>query len=93
MTSDNATTARWWCELRDVDGDLGRADTDGETVDEATSDEHTNVLRGARDDGTDHPDNATDLDRATTTKLVGQVTGDKGTDEGTTRHAITMSGG
>ena len=34
-------------KLRDVDGDLSRANTDGETIDEAAHNEHADVLGGA----------------------------------------------
>lgn len=73
-------------ELCDVDGNLRAANTNTETVDESTDDEHGDILGSARDNGTDDPDEAADLDSATTTKLVSQVTGQEGSDEGTTRH-------
>ena len=52
---------------------MSGADADAEAVDETTSDKHANVLGRANDDGTNAPDNGTDLDRALATELVGKL--------------------
>jgi len=87
LRSYNTTAAGRRSEFGDVDRNLSGADTDRQTVDEATGDEHANVLSGARDDGTNDPDGTTDLDSPATTELIREVTRDEGTDEGATRHA------
>jgi hypothetical protein len=73
-------------KFRNVDGDLGRADTDSDSVDEATSDQHTDILGRTRYDGAYDPYRASNLNGATATQLVCQVSGYEGTTEGTTRH-------
>jgi hypothetical protein len=83
----NTTAAGRRSEFGDVDRNLGGADTDRETVDEAAPNEHADVLRGAGDDGTDDPDSTADLDSPTTTEFVCEITRDKSTDERATRHA------
>lgn len=55
LQSDNTAALRGRGYLGDVDGDLGRADTDAETVDDTSYDEHGDVNRGAADDGADDP--------------------------------------
>jgi hypothetical protein len=50
LTSDKSTTLGWWCDFGDVDGNLSRADTDGETVDDTANDQHGDVLRSTDDD-------------------------------------------
>lgn len=44
------------CDLRDIDGDLGGADADGDAVDDAANDEHGDVLGGTDQDGPDAPE-------------------------------------
>lgn len=65
---------------------MGRADTDGDTVDEAADDEHGDVLRSTGDDGADDPDDGANLDSSFASKLVGEIAREKGTTERTTRH-------
>lgn len=77
---------------------MSGANTDGETVDEAADDEHGDVLGSTGDDGTNAPDDGTDLDGGFTTELVGDVAGDESTKEGSTRHggsdtALDVGGG
>ena len=60
-------------KLSDINGDLGGADADGETVDEATDDEHTDVLGSTRDDGTYDPDGTANLDSTAATKLICEI--------------------
>lgn len=88
LGSYNTTAAGGRSEFRDVDRDLSGADTDRETVDEATDDEHADVLSGAGDDGTNDPDGTTDLNSPATTELIRKVTRDESTDERTTRHTV-----
>jgi hypothetical protein len=86
LRADDTSTLGGRSQLGDVDGDLGGADTDRDTVDEATGNQHADVLCSTRDDGTNDPDGTTDLDGATTTELVGEIARDEGTDEGATGH-------
>ena len=86
LSTDNATTLGRGGQFSDIDGNLGRADSDRNAVDEAADDEHGNVLGSARDDGTYDPDDGADLDGTFAAKLIGEVTGDESTTEGTTGH-------
>lgn len=86
LGSDNTSALGGRSQLGDVDRDLGGADADRDAVDEATDNQHADILCGTRDDGTNDPDGASDLDGATTAELVGEITRDEGTDEGTTGH-------
>lgn len=86
LSTHDPTTFGRGRQLGNVDGDLSRADSDRDAVDEAADDEHGNVLRSARDDGTNDPDDGADLDGAFTTKLVGEVAGYESTAEGATGH-------
>lgn len=52
---------------------LGRADTNTKAVNEAADHEHTNVLRGTSDDGTNTPDNGTNLNGSFAAKDVGEL--------------------
>lgn len=89
LGSYNTTAAGGRSEFRDVDRDLSGADTDRETVDEATDDEHTDVLSGAGDDGTNDPDGTSNLNSPAATELIRKVTRDESTDERATRHAVS----
>ena len=86
LRTDDPTTLGRRSKLRDIDWNLRRADTDSETVDEASSDEHANILRGAGNSGTNEPDGTTNLDRPPTTELVREVARSEGTDERASRH-------
>jgi hypothetical protein len=81
----------WRSQFGDVDWHLCTADTDAEAVDETTSNEHTDALGGARDNRSNNPDSTANLDDAAATKLISQVTRDKRTNEGTTRHSCCDS--
>jgi hypothetical protein len=78
-------------QFGDVNWHLCTADTDAEAVDEPTSNEHTDALGGARDNRSNDPDSTANLDGAAATKLISQVTRDKRTNEGTTRHSCCDS--
>jgi hypothetical protein len=52
---------------------LSRANAYTDAIDEPTSHEHANVLRGAHNDATNAPDDSTDLDGSLTTKDIGQL--------------------
>jgi hypothetical protein len=86
LRADHTSTLTGGSQLGDVDGDLSRTDTDRETVDEATDDEHTDVLGSADEDGTDDPDDATNLDGALATEHIRERTRDESTEERTARH-------
>jgi len=73
-------------QLAHVHRDLGRADTDGEAVDEAAYDQHADALRCAYDDGTDAPDDTADLDSCLATEFVGEEAGTEGANEGAAGH-------
>ena len=57
LETDEATTLGWGRNLGNVDRDLGGLDTNGETVDNTTNNKHTDILRGADKDRTNHPVN------------------------------------
>lgn len=86
LRADDTPTLRRRSELSDIDRDLGRADTNRETVDEAACNQHADVLRCTGDDGADDPDRAADLNGAATAELVGQITRCEGANEGATGH-------
>ena len=81
----------WRSQFGNVDWHLCTADTDAEAVDEPTSNEHTDVLGGARDDRPTNPDSTANLIGATAAKLISQVARDKRTDERTARHSRSDS--
>jgi hypothetical protein len=74
LHADKATALRRRRKLRNVDRNLSGADANAETVDDATDDEHGDVLRCGRDDGADNPDDSADHDGFLTTQDVGDVT-------------------
>lgn len=55
LHADETTTLGRRRDFGNVDGDLGRFDTDGETVDDTGDDEHANILRGTGESGTNDP--------------------------------------
>lgn len=55
LHTDEATTLGGGRDFGNVDGDLSRLDTDGETVDDTGDNEHTNVLGGTRESRTNDP--------------------------------------
>ena len=55
LGADQTTSLARWSQLGDVHGDLGRADADTDTVDEAADDQHADVLGCTNDDGADDP--------------------------------------
>lgn len=57
-------------DFRDIDRDLRRADTNTETVDNATNDEHGDVLRRSGDNRANDPDDCTEHDGFLATKAV-----------------------
>lgn len=56
LSADQTSSLGWWCDFRDVDWNLGRADTDAEAIDDAADDEHWDVLRGSDDNAANDPD-------------------------------------
>lgn len=62
LHAHEATALRRRCDLGNVDWNLSRTDADTEAIDDATDDEHGDVLRGGCDDRTNHPDHSTDHD-------------------------------
>jgi hypothetical protein len=61
LSSDNTATLTRWCKFGNIHRDLGGADSDGQAVDEATDNEHGNVLGRTDDYRADAPDNGADL--------------------------------
>lgn len=55
MQSNHTAALRGRGYLGDVDWNLGRADTDAESVDDTSYDEHGDVHSGAAEDGADDP--------------------------------------
>ena len=45
LSAYKSATLRWWCQFTDIDRDLSGTDAHAETIDNTTSDEHTNILR------------------------------------------------
>jgi hypothetical protein len=74
LHADKPTTLGWRGDLRDVDRNLSRADTNAEAVDDATDDKHGDVLRGSRDGRANDPDHSADHDGFLATKEVRDVT-------------------
>lgn len=64
-----------------VDWHLSRCDTNAETVDEATDDEHANVLGSADEDGANDPAEAGGHDGPATAEPIGEDTRDECADE------------
>lgn len=62
-----ATSFAGWRQFRDVDRDLRRADTNTESVDDATDNEHADVLGCADNRGPDAPDHSSNHDGPLTT--------------------------
>ena len=55
LSANQTTPLTWWSQFRDVNGDLGGADTHADTVYETANDQHANVLGSANNDGADDP--------------------------------------
>lgn len=55
LHTNEATTLGGRRDFGNVDGDLSRLDTDGDTVDDTGDNEHTNVLGGTGESGTNDP--------------------------------------
>lgn len=62
LQADQASTLGGRHALADVNWYLCGLDTDTNTVDDSSDDQHGNVLRCADDDGADDPDDAADHD-------------------------------
>lgn len=56
LHTDEATSLGGGGDFGNVDGDLSRLDTDGETVDDTGDNEHANVLGGTREGRTNDPE-------------------------------------
>lgn len=57
LDCDESTSLGGRCKFTDVDRDLSRFETDGQTVDHTASDEHSDILRSANNNRTDDPSN------------------------------------
>lgn len=55
LRADETTTLGGRRKLRDIDRNLGGLNSDAETVDDSSGNEHTHVLGSAYDDGADNP--------------------------------------
>jgi hypothetical protein len=86
LSAYDTSALGWRRKFRDVDGDLSRADTNGNTVDETSDDKHANILSSAGDNGANDPDNAAHLDGGFAAKLIREEARDKSTNERATRH-------
>jgi hypothetical protein len=85
VTGNESTSDLARADLRHVENDNGRFETDTETGDETTSNNQTKTVRGDLENDTDDVDSATNDDSPTTTDSVGNITGDDSTEEGTSR--------
>jgi hypothetical protein len=74
LHADKSTTLGRRGDLGDVDRNLSRADTNAETIDDATDDEHGDVLGSSRDGRANDPDHSADHDGFLATKDVRNVT-------------------
>lgn len=55
LGANETTTLRGRRNFRNIDRDLSRLDTDTETVDDTSGNEHAHILRSTDNDGTDDP--------------------------------------
>jgi hypothetical protein len=84
VSRDNGTSDLSWGDLTHVEDDDGGDEADTETRDETTGDQKTELaVEGGLEDTSDGEDNAARDNSDSSTKVVGQVTGDDGTEEGT----------
>jgi hypothetical protein len=87
--------------LGEIDGDLRRANTDTDTVDETkmsihvqrefvvgipSNNQHRNVLRRGRNRAADYPDKRCELDGVASSKVIRDKSGGEGTKEGSPGH-------
>ena len=86
LRADETTALGGRSELRDVDRDLGRADAYAEAVDDATDDEHGDVLRRRDDDAPDDPDDGAEHDGLLAAECIGDVTRAERGEPGATGH-------
>jgi len=85
VTGNESTSDLARANLRHVQDDNGRFETDTETGDETTSNDQTETVRGDLENDTDNVDSATNDDSPATTDGVGDITSDNSTEEGTGR--------
>lgn len=81
LDTDDAAADPSRCQLGEVDADLGRCDTDGETADDAAGDEVADVLRTALDGGSDDPDDCGGHQGVASAPFVGDETCTQRSDE------------
>lgn len=84
-TNDSPTDARR-CKFSEVNQDLGASDADRKSTDDTANNKMRNILRGALQDGTNHPDDGCYFQSAPTTKLISQVSSNQRTNKGASRH-------
>lgn len=85
IAGDQSTTNLSGADLRHVQNDDGRDETDTETSDETTGDNETETLDSSLEDNTDEEDTAAQDDGGSATNPVSEVTSDQSTEEGTGR--------
>lgn len=86
LQANKATTFSRGHTFANVHRDLCRLDADAETVDDATNDQHGNVLRGADDGRADDPNHTADHDCLSSSQHVRQVPGNQGTKPRSSSH-------
>ena len=72
-------------DLRHVQDDDGRDETDTETSDKTASNDEAQARRGSLENDTDDEDEAAEDDGRTTTNPISEITTHKGAEEGTSR--------
>jgi len=86
LSSYEPSSKSWWCQFGYIDGDLRWADSDAQTVDNATNNEHGNILRRRDDNTSNAPDNCADHNRFLSPQEVGDKTRDESAKPTTTSH-------
>jgi hypothetical protein len=85
VSRDDGTTDLAGSDFGHVENDDGRDETDTETGNQTANNEESDSGRGDLQGDTNHEDTATADDGSTTTKPIGKITGDDGTEKGTGR--------
>lgn len=83
VSRDKSTTDLTRSNLRHIQNDDGRNKTNTETSNQTASYQQADGGRSSLENDTDHEDNTTRDDSSTTTKPIGEVTGNQSTKEGT----------
>lgn len=89
MNNDDGTTLVLLCDLCKVDGDLGRSDTNCDTIEDTSSDQHARAVVGDLDSSSDDPEDAGEHERVPSANSIGDGTSDDGTNDRTSSEGRT----